>query len=96
MNFGEAIEIVKNGGRVARAGWNGKGMFLFINTGSTDYTKPLGYSINGVDTELFEAGDLGTVTRMPAIHMRTAGGEIVPGWLASQTDILSDDWIILE
>lgn len=72
MNFGDAIQALKNGKRVARAGWNGKNMYL----------------------ELQHPDEHSKMT-LPYIYMRTVQGDFVP-WLASQTDVLSDDWITVE
>jgi len=85
MNFGQALEVIKSGGRVAREGWNGKGMFLFLVNGSTFTVnrEPL-LSIMGEGTQ---------VQYHAHIDMKTAQGYVVP-WLASQSDILSDDWCI--
>ncbi len=97
-DFGAAIEALKGGQRVARAGWNGKGMFLFLNRGSAafDDSEPSRVpAIDGVPSGLFDNGDAGTVTRLPNINMRSASGSTVTGWLASQTDILAEDWEIL-
>lgn len=83
LTFSEALEIIKNGGRVARSGWNGKNMFLFLVNGST-------FEVNR--EPLMSILGEGTVVNYHAhIDMRTADGTIVP-WLASQTDLLSDDW----
>lgn len=107
FSFGSALGALKNGLKVARAGWNGKGMCLFLNAGSFD-RKLLGFgegqqpsvghpsTIDGVSIGLFEADDEGTVTRLPNINMRSATGSIVTGWLASQTDMLADDWQIVD
>lgn len=83
MNFSEALDAIKAGGRVARSGWNGKGMFVFLVPGSVFKVnrEPL-LSILGEGTEVRYHGH---------IDMRTADGMIVP-WLASQTDLLADDW----
>lgn len=91
MNFGQAIDVLKTGGRVARTGWNGKNMFLFLEKGSFPYG-PRPDLVDGVDSDLFDFGDSGTVPRMPHISMQAASGATVTGWLASQTDILADDW----
>lgn len=110
MNFGQAVEALKSGQRVAREGWNGKNMFLTLNRGSVDleFVQKTGtikvvdtgnglshVLIEGVQHILFERGDENTVTRMPNINMRAASGSIITGWLASQTDILAEDWVIL-
>lgn len=86
MSFGHAIFAMKEGKRVARAGWNGKGMFLFKVNGSqfTANREPL-LSILGEGT---------LVNYCTHYDMRTADGSIVP-WLASQTDIDADDWCIV-
>jgi hypothetical protein len=96
MNFGQAIEALKSGQVVARQGWNGKGMYLTLNRGSIAAdTMTDGVTIDGVAFNLFDQGDQGTVTRLPNINMRTATGSIVTGWLASQTDMLAEDWCLL-
>lgn len=95
FGFDEAIRRLKAGERVARAGWNGKGMFLWLKLGSFDGDKDPGL-IAGVRTELFDGADDGRVTRMPCLCMRAAGGETVEGWLASQTDMLADDWMLVD
>lgn len=96
MNFGQAIEALKKGQAIAREGWNGKGMFLWLNRGSFPYIegeKPV--QVEGIKSSLFENGDAGTVTRLPNINMRAATGSTVTGWLASQTDILAEDWQVV-
>jgi hypothetical protein len=99
QNFGAAIEAVKAGRRISRVGWNGKGMFVWLNKGNIPEDHPIGEMagyIGGVDAELFETGDNGTTVRMPNLNMKAADGSTVTGWLASQTDILANDWCIHE
>lgn len=72
MNFGQAIEALKQGKKVARAGWNGKGMHLEL-----------------------QRPDAHSKMTLPYIFMYTAQGDNVP-WLASQTDMLSEDWVTVE
>jgi len=87
FDFSVALIAVKDGAKVARKGWNGKGMFIFLVPGSTfKVNRPPLLGIYPEGTE---------INYHPHIDMRTADGQIVP-WLASQTDILADDWIILE
>ena len=83
MPFGLAVEAVKKGKKIARAGWNGKGMFLI-------YIFPY---INDQYTVIEKDGIVGTLA--PYLAMKTADNQLVP-WLASQTDILADDWVIVE
>lgn len=90
MNFGEAIEVLKKGGIVTRRGWNGKDMFLWLKPAATiksEWCKdPLLKKI--VDANGGETEALGTIC------MKTADNKILTGWLASQTDMLSEDWEI--
>lgn len=66
--FGQALEMLKDGERVCRAGWNGKGMWIALQ-------RPDAHSKMG----------------LPYIYMSTVTGQLVP-WLASQTDVLAEDW----
>jgi hypothetical protein len=87
LNFGQALEALKLGKKVARNGWNGKGMFLFLVSGST-------FTVNR--PPLLGIYPEGAVISYHAhIDMKTADDMVVP-WLASQTDLLTDDWMILE
>lgn len=97
MTFGDAMHMLKTGAapRVAREGWNGKGMFIYLNEGSVDRRNPTGTHIDGVSEHLFHSGDRGTGTRLPNINMRSASGATVTGWLASQADMLADDWTVV-
>lgn len=88
MNIGKAVEALKQGKRVARAGWNGKGMWLAFQKGY-----PQGIPINANTAEATGIAP-GTVCVFdPYVMMKTAGGSFVP-WLCSQTDLLADDWEI--
>ncbi len=86
MNFGEAIHELKAGRKVAREGWNGKGMWLVLAYG----TKGEVADINS-GSDYAKAG-LKQVCIDPHIDMYTAQGTMQPGWLASQADILAEDW----
>lgn len=79
MTFGQAIEALKAGGRVARAGWNGKGMWL----------KLVPESLADAVAFQYEA-----LYAAPWIGMKTADQKFVP-WLASQTDVLAEDWTVV-
>lgn len=81
MNFGQAIEALKEGKKAARTGWNGKGMFLFLAKGEDL-------------TACICAGDMPQC--VDSICMETAQNTIVVGWLASQTDMLAEDWCIVK
>ena len=82
MKFGQAIEALKQGKKVAREGWNGKGMYLI-------YASPVAHNL---ETPLVYDSEIGTEKpSLPLILLKTAGYMYVP-WLASQTDILAEDW----
>jgi len=68
MHIGAAIQCLKEGQRVAREGWNGKGMYLEM-----------------------QVPDEHSKMTLPYVYMKTACNNLVP-WLASQTDILAEDW----
>lgn len=86
MDFGQALISLKEGKKVARNGWNGKGMWivlmpsLFLEAGVVNgrTSKHLG---QGVDLD-----------SQPYIAMLTAEKKWQPGWLASQADLLAEDW----
>lgn len=92
LNFGDAIKALKEGKKVARKGWNGKNMYLWLKPAVTikaEWCKdPMLKEI--VDTNGGEAEALGTIC------MKTADNKILTGWLASQTDMLCEDWVIVE
>ncbi len=94
MPFGLALEAVRKGLKVARAGWNGKGMWLSLSPGSKALNWERFWS--PANRAYAQAQPGGGVDVLPCITMKTAGGEILMGWLASQTDMLSDDWVIVD
>lgn len=86
LSFGDAITYLKLGYKVARTGWNGKGMFLFLVPEST-------FKVNRAP--LLSVYPEGTEIQYHAhIDMKTADDKVVP-WLASQTDMLSNDWCLV-
>ncbi len=70
-DFGGALSALRSGRKVARKGWNGKGMWLAL-----------------------QVPDAGSKMTLPYIYMSTVTGDLVP-WMASQTDILAEDWEVL-
>ena len=91
MNFGKALEALKQGNKVAREGWNGKNMFLILVKG-TEALKP--YPNTPYDT-VVQYTKQEKINILPHIDMYTAQGNMLPGWLASQTDMLAEDWQII-
>lgn len=85
VSFGAAIVLLKQGKMVSRKGWNGKGMYLLLFNGQKDIASKLGFG---------EA--LGEFSFTDVIAMKTADNKMVLGWLASQSDMLADDWILVD
>ena len=83
MDFSDALLFLKKGVKVAREGWNGKNMCIM-------------YALNGEFTIPTETpSEMGKRFPLePFIVMKTADNKFVP-WLASQTDLLADDWIVV-
>lgn len=95
MTFGDALELLKAGHRVARSGWNGKGMWLALSGGLEGHL--VGATQFWSQHNAEHARKMGGVVKvLPAITMKTADGAILMGWLASQSDMLADDWMIVE
>jgi hypothetical protein len=93
LTFGQALEALKMGSKIARAGWNGKDMWLSLSCNGT--REVYADQFWSPHNEKFAEGNGGTATVLPCITMKTADNKILMGWLASQTDLLSDDWCIV-
>jgi hypothetical protein len=87
MNFSQALTELKDNQCVSRSGWNGKNMFLYL-VPANSYPAQTGAAKR-------YWGEDGLVPYGAYIAMKTAQGNVVP-WLASQTDILADDWGIVD
>lgn len=76
LNFGEALQHLKLGRKVARAGWNGKGQWIAL-----------------------QLPDANSMMTLPYLYIKPVSKDGEPGnfvpWLASQTDILAEDWDIV-
>jgi hypothetical protein len=108
MNFGEAIEAAKAGQLVARSGWNGKNMFVFMRPADeldidmiVHKVKSLPASVKAyyasqTNPNLTDRVDDTSKIRFTAyLCMKNAQGEIMNGWAATQTDMLAEDWTVL-
>lgn len=84
MDFGDAIAVMKDGARVARKGWNGKDMYVFLAYEADFVTDA---EISAFDGKDVEVGDM--------LVLKTAQDTFQPGWLASQADMLAEDWYIV-
>lgn len=84
MDFGEALAGLKAGKLVAREGWNGRGMFVYLVSGS-------GFAVNRPPLlGIYPAGT--QIVYGAHIDFKAADGSCVP-WVASQTDLLAEDWV---
>ena len=92
MAFGQALDALKLGKRIAREGWNEKGMWLFLLPAGK---VPLRVVHDPALRSVVEANG-GEIEALASIRMKTADTKILTGWLASQTDMLTDDWAILD
>lgn len=89
MDFSEALIALKKGHRVLRLGWNGKGMHVTHKTGYRSIP------CNEEHASAHKIDRNSKISYLPYLEMKTAQGDYVP-WLASQTDILAEDWEIKE
>lgn len=95
MTFGLALEALKAGRKVARSGWNGKGMWLSLSGGMVGRIVQADQFWSQSNHDYAESIG-GQAHVLPCITMKTATGQILMGWLASQTDMLAEDWEIVE
>ena len=84
LNFGLAIEAAKMGKKIARAGWNGKGQYVELGRNFRYNTS------DGKEQWTFHED----IDGMALVFVGTRGTQV--GWLASQSDMLADDWMIVE
>lgn len=91
MDFGNAINLLKNGYKVTRLGWNGKGMFLWLKPAATIKSE---WCKDPVLKGIVDAAG-GQTEALGTICMKTADGKVLTGWIASQTDMLAEDWVVV-
>ena len=95
MRFGEAIDKVYAGKKIARHGWNGKGMYVYLTEGHGIPADE--WVVRMPSQELTEAEKkVGYVIVKPHLDMMNAQGERIIGWLASQMDMLAVDWYVVD
>lgn len=85
LNFSEALAVLKDGAKIARTGWNGQGMYVY-------YVEGQSYPAQ-TDVAKAEFGD--SVPYRDYLAMKTADNQVVP-WVASQTDLLASDWVLVD
>lgn len=92
LNFGQTIQYLQEGKLMARKGWNGKNMFLWLKQGfeiKTEFCK------DPILKSLCENND-GSIIGLPTICMKTADNKVMTGWVPTQTDMFAEDWFIVE
>ena len=93
LTFSLALENLKLGKKVARKGWNGKGMWIALGAGQENLPSDKFWNKH---SKAHAEQNGGKANVLPYIIFKTANDEILMGWLASQTDMLSDDWEIVK
>lgn len=95
MRFGEALAHARAGKRIARLGWNGKNMYVYMTKGRLMPTDE--WVVSMPSQELTEVEkERGYVNIMPHLDMKSAQNTRIIGWLASQTDMLAFDWYVID
>ena len=92
LTFGQAVQSLKAGRRVSRSGWNGKGMYLWLLPAA----KVKAEWCREPHLKAVAEQNGGEIEALGSIRMMTADRKVLTGWLASQTDMLAEDWEILE
>jgi hypothetical protein len=96
MNFGQALERLKQGKRIARKGWNGKGMFIYLTTGTiVPFENLKQETANNLICAKTSRHD-GAVEFKSHIDMKASDGSITIGWVPSQVDMFAEDWMSIE
>lgn len=94
-DIGYAVRALKQGKRVARQGWNGKDMFLFLLPASDSI--PTTAIHDPALREVIESEVQGdTFQALASVRMFTADKKVLTGWLASQSDLMAEDWVVLD
>ena len=88
MDIGKAVELLKGGKKVARLGWNGKNMFLWLKP---EFKIQSDWCKDPILLDICEKNG-GSIIGLPSVSMKTVDNSVVP-WLASQTDLLAEDWV---
>lgn len=97
LNFGEALEKLKRGRKIARSGWNGKGMWLIMKLGSSSWGMEDLHTFECCKKEVNNIEDVAHIIEFePVICMKTANNKVQEGWVASQQDMFATDWCIVE
>jgi hypothetical protein len=91
MIFGVALEALKAGDKITREGWNGKNMYLWLKPATTVKSE---WCKDPILKDIADSNN-GEIEALGTICMKTADNKVLTGWLASQTDLLAEDWKVL-
>lgn len=93
MNFGFALEAMKNGHKVARTGWNGKGMYVVAHNATMDVpADKIWNEHNRAHAESLG----GSIKVAPYCVLKTAQDTLAMGWIPSTGDLFAEDWVIVD
>ena len=102
-SFGQALNSIQRGRLVTRQGWNGKGMFIFQRPEDSlptnmivNQVKSLPESFKRWVSDNYGDSEADKINFTAYLCMKAADGTVVNGWIASQTDMLANDWMIVE
>ena len=95
MRFGEALAHARKGKKIARHGWNGKGMYVYLTEGRLIHIYTWEERLPSQELTETER-KRGHVIVKPHLDMMNAQGERIIGWSASQADMLTDDWYVVK
>ena len=92
LTFGKAIEKLKEGNLVTRTGWNDKNIFLWMKP---EFEIKSEFCKDPILKKIANDNG-GSIIGLPTICMKTADNKILTGWLASQSDMLATDWMVVK
>lgn len=95
LTFSQALEYLKNGKCVAREGWNGKGMYLAVQEGTTI---PRDKARGGIAKQMANENygeAFPEIVIQPHIDLRSAQGTCCVGWLPPVDDLFANDWYVI-
>jgi len=93
FGFDTAIRSMKDGAKVRRSGWNGKGMWICLGAGTEALPADKFWNKH---SRAFAEANGGHADVLPYFIMKTADNKILMGWLASQTDMVAEDWEVAD
>lgn len=94
FSFSKALELIKQGNKITRKGWNGKDQWIAINGYKPHVVSA--YQFWSKHNAEYAKDNGGTAEVLPCFTLKNAQGQIVMGWIPSTGDLLAEDWMIAE